>query len=249
MDFVKITNEYYSKWLGVMPECMYKNGVIFIKSQQRDQKQTGYSCVFDVYAYVTSDLIVISYSKRISVKIEEMKKKVVAGMTTKEVAKLIENTFNKKVNCNIKFCFKNSINKNNSTDTIKLTESDYAKYLQFFMTENPNANVDGWLKEYFNDICKSGFAIGIFEDGKLVSATDAPSMPYMEDKIQEVGINTLPEYRRKGYAKLVTLECIKSIIESGKCPLWSCNINNISSEKLAYSVGFRKLADVLTISI
>jgi predicted GNAT family acetyltransferase len=73
-------------------------------------------------------------------------------------------------------------------------------------------------------------------------------MPYMEDKVHEIGINTLPEYRGKGYAKAATFACIKACIEKGKCPIWSCGINNVASEKLAYSVGFRKLADVLTIS-
>lgn len=60
------------------------------------------------------------------------------------------------------------------------------------------------------------------------------------------------EYYSKWLGVMPELMCkngVISIIESGKCPLWSCNINNISSEKLAYSVGFRKLADVLTISI
>lgn len=249
MDFAKITNEYYSKWLGVTPELIYKNGVIFIESPERDRQQLGYSCVFDVYTYVASNLIIISYSKRVSVQIEEVRKKIVAGMATKEVTSIMKNIFNKEVKSSIKFCYENSLNKIHPTIAIKLIESDYPKYLQFFMTENPNANVDGWLEEYFNDICKSGLAFGIFEDDKLVSVTDAPAVPYMEDKIQEIGINTLSEYRRKGYAKLVTLGCIKSIIKNGKCPLWSCNTNNISSEKLAYSVGFRKLADVLTISI
>ena len=76
-----------------------------------------------------------------------------------------------------------------------------------------------------------------------------PDMPYMQDKVQEIGINTLSEYRCKGYAKSVTLSCIKAIIEKGKCPLWSCSTHNTASERLAYSVGFRKLADVLTLGI
>lgn len=250
MDFTKITNEYYSKWLGVTPETMYKNGVLFIESPEREKLQAGYPCAFDVYTYITSNQIIAYYSKRVSVKIDELKNKVIAGMTTKEVTNIIKTVFRTEVKSNIKFCYENSRNKTNSTKAVvNLKMSDYPKYLQFFMTENPNSNSVGWLEEYYNGICNRGFAFGVFEDGRLVSASDAPCMPYMEDQIQEIGINTLSEYRRKGYAEVVTLECIKSIIESGRCPLWSCNINNIYSERLAYNVGFKKLADVLTISI
>ena len=249
MNFAKITNEYYSKWLGVSPGMMTTKGVLFIESSERDNQQTGYPHIFDVYAYVKNNLIIISYSRRLADKIEEIKKKVNSSMTAKEVVNAIEESFNVHLERHIKFYYDKLPGYIGNTKVVKLCHNDYPEYLKFYKTQNPNSKADDWLEEYFYDICKSGLAFGSFQDNKLVSVTDAPDMPYIKNKVQEVGINTLSEYRGKGYAKAVTLECIKSIIEKGKCPQWSCAATNTSSEKLAYSVGFRKLADVITISI
>ena len=83
----------------------------------------------------------------------------------------------------------------------------------------------------------------------MVSCTDAPDMPYMEDKVQEIGINTLPQSRRKGYAADACKLCAEMIIQSGKCPIWSCDAGNTASTFLASKIGFDKLADILTLSV
>jgi len=249
VNFTKMTNEYYSKWLGVSPEIINTNGVIFIESSERDKCQAGYSYTFDVYTYITNNLIIVSYTKRLSDKIEKMKQEVHLGMTTEEVTNIMESVFNTNVKKHMKFCYNKPLSNIDTINTVKLFEADYPKYLEFFRTQNPNAKADGWLHKYFNCISRSGLAFGIFENNKLVSATDKPDMPYMANKVQEVGINTLPEYRGKGYSKSAILACIKAIIEEGKCPQWSCATNNTISEKLAYEVGYKKLADVLTIDL
>lgn len=69
-------------------------------------------------------------------------------------------------------------------------------------------------------------------------------MPYLPDFIQEIGINTLPDYRGPRYTQLAATACLQSILSSKKCPIWSCE----PSRRLTSSIGFKKLADVLTIS-
>jgi predicted GNAT family acetyltransferase len=86
-------------------------------------------------------------------------------------------------------------------------------------------------------------------DNLVVAATDAPFMPYMENEVQEIGINTLNEYRGKGYAKAVCIAAINSLLKQNICPLWSTMAGNIASERLAYSIGFKKYAEILTVSI
>ena len=36
---------------------------------------------------------------------------------------------------------------------------------------------------------------GLFVEDRLVSCTDAPGMPYMQEDVQEIGVNTLGPYR------------------------------------------------------
>lgn len=53
---------------------------------------------------------------------------------------------------------------------------------------------------------------------------------------KEIKINTLEEFSGEGYAKSVTVESIKFILDKGKYPQWSCSSGNIASEKLVYII-------------
>lgn len=249
MNFIKITEEYYAKWLGVPPEIMNSSGILYIESAERDKQQIGYSQVFDVYVYITENLVIVSYSKRLSAQIDKIKNLIHSGMIYSEITSILEEVFNSRVGSNIKFYYDKLTRNIDTTNVIKLSTVDFPRYLEFFLAQYPNANIDDWLEHYFSDITKSELSYGISLGNKLVSVTDAPSMPYMEDKVQEIGINTLLEYRGKGFAQSVSLAAIKSIIEKGMCPQWSCYISNTASEKLAYKIGFKKLANVLTVSV
>lgn len=249
MDYAYITNEYYSKWLGVSPETRNRNGVVFIASPERDKLQAGYSHMFKIYAFINPHQIILSYSTEVSDRINKMKNKIKLGMTVDEVAAIFKNSVNISVDYSVKFCFNEVPSDIDTSNVIQLNSGHYGQYLEFFKTQNKNTKTEGWLKEYFDDICRNGYAFGYVKNGKLVSASDAPYMPYLQDKVQEIGINTLAEYRQKGYAKSVALSCIKAILDKGKCPQWSCAAENTSSGILASRVGFRKLADVLTISV
>jgi predicted GNAT family acetyltransferase len=74
-------------------------------------------------------------------------------------------------------------------------------------------------------------------------------MPYMQEFVQEIGIHTLEEYRGKGYARAVCISLIHELLSKNICPLWSTGKDNIASDRLARSIGFEKLADVLSLTI
>ena len=120
-------------------------------------------------------------------------------------------------------------------------------FLDFFIKNNPNCNDYSWVGDYFLELVKKKYCHGIIVDGILASATDAPDMPYMSDCVQEIGINTLAEYRGKGYAQMTCISMINELVSSNICPIWSANIENNGSNKLAQKIGFVKYCDVLTI--
>jgi RimJ/RimL family protein N-acetyltransferase len=98
------------------------------------------------------------------------------------------------------------------------------------------------LRDYFSDCLSSGFSYGVEFDGKFVSVTDAPTMPYMADTVQEIGINTHPKFYGKGYASVACLAMIEALLSRGLCPMWSTTADNLSSQALAKRVGFEPLA-------
>ena len=105
------------------------------------------------------------------------------------------------------------------------------------------------MADYYYSVADRQYAYGIFRDHKLVSATDAPDIPYMSDLIVEPGINTLKGYRRRGYAKIAAGAMIEDLLDTGKIPIWSCGATNKASAALAQSLGYIKFADVLSLSI
>lgn len=121
--------------------------------------------------------------------------------------------------------------------------------LQIFKTQNPGCRDDSWLFAYFHDMVSNQMCCGIFDDAIVVSCTDAPSMLYLKNQIQEIGIQTLPEYRNRGHAAECCIKCVENIIKVGKCPCWSADFNNAASITRAFAVGFKKLADVFTITL
>ena len=249
MDFIEVTNRYYDKWLGAEVSLLKKKGVFFIESSEREEQQKGYQSPFKIYAYVKRDLVIISYNKKLKKEIEKLKPKVAIGLSVEELSCLIENEFNDSILREIKFYYDRVSNEVATKNVVKLSDINYESYLDFFKSQQLNASVDDWLKDYFQGLCARELAFGVFDGEKLVSVTDGPDMPYMEGQAQEIGINTLSQYRGQGFAKLVVMACIKSIIMNQKCPIWSCGFDNSASESLAYSVGFKKLADVLAISL
>jgi len=53
-----------------------------------------------------------------------------------------------------------------------------------------------------------------------------------------LGIETIPVFRRKGFAQLTCSALIDYCIENNYEPVWACKLENISSCKLAEKLGF-----------
>lgn len=244
--YTKITKEYYSKWLGIEPCDFNKTGITAVCSSEREVCQDGYSQPFSVYLFKTNRGIILSYSRQVQKQATDFLNQLNLEMSFTDVKICMDGCFNGQVSENIKFVF-DELSTTNDNKSKELTISDYQIYHDFFMKQNPNSKTDGWLQDYFDEMCSRNLCFGVIVNGELVCATDAPNMPYMTDKVQEIGINTLTEYHGKGYATMSAIACAKSLVSENICPLWSCAANNKASEKLAYNVGFTKLGDVLTI--
>jgi RimJ/RimL family protein N-acetyltransferase len=98
------------------------------------------------------------------------------------------------------------------------------------------------LRDYFSDCVSSGFSYGVEVGGRLVSVTDAPTMPYMAEAVQEIGINTHTGFYGKGYATAACSAMVNALLSKGLCPMWSTNLDNLASQALAKRIGFEPLA-------
>lgn len=242
VDCTKLTLEYYSRWLGIK-DIAAVNGAEFVYSKERNTVQSGYEKKFDLWIWRGSDNVIVSYGDSALPKIELMKDRIGINSTAEEISALSAELYGADTVRGIKFVWKKATAKSSIAQT--LSEKDYPAYERFFKLCNPNCKSTDWLEEYFLDMTADGACCGVMREGFLVSCTDLPSVPYMCDSVCEIGVNTLPNYRKMGYAADCCLLCAERIIEAGKCPLWSAEINNKVSLRLAESIGFEKLGEYI----
>lgn len=239
---------YYSKWLGQDGILNHDwKGIEYLYSQQRNTVQYGYSDRFDLYALCQKDRIVISYGDRAENQLEVLKSEIHKPMPAEEVRKIMEKSFRQKACDSIKFVFESP--REIPSAARVLTEKDYRDYEDFWLKCNPGCSDTGWLKEYFEEMAQENMCIGVYVDGRIVSCTDAPGMPYMEEQVQEIGINTLKDYRGKGYASMACARCIREMTDRHKVPMWSTSTDNTASRRLAGKTGFAEYAEVISMTL
>jgi len=86
-----------------------------------------------------------------------------------------------------------------------------------------------------------GTAFGVIADGKLVSLASVVPTPDATSKygLSWPGVETLPEYRRRGYAKAAVSGVTETLLARDIIPVYSCSVTNIASANTAQSVGYQ----------
>lgn len=98
-----------------------------------------------------------------------------------------------------------------------------------------------YLPEWSNALCEKRkhldmLGVGAYDGEKLVgfAACSADC-----DEMWQIGVDVLPEYRRKGIASALTSLLACEIVERGKVPFYCCAWSNIASARNAMKSGFR----------
>lgn len=241
------TLAYYSLWIGQENILLQnKKGIEFLYSEERNKTQQGYGVPFDIYIFKSPERTVISYGSNAKQYISTFADNLDENMTIDEIGNIAERIFRVKPVRNIKYVYSRQINLN--TSAVTLTASDFHKYKEFF-EKCHHVTAGDWLYDYFIGMAEKRLCCGFFLDNTLVSCTDAPDVPYMNDTVVEIGVNTLPDFYGKGFATECCKKCISNILKNNLCPIWSASSDNIASQALAEKVGFEKTADVITLTM
>lgn len=241
------TLAYYSLWIGQENILLQnKKGIEFLYSEERNKTQQGYGVPFDIYIFKSPERTVISYGSNAKQYISTFADNLDENMTIDEIGNIAERIFHVKPVRNIKYVYSRQINLN--TSAVTLTASDFHKYKEFF-EKCHHVTAGDWLYDYFIGMAEKRLCCGFYLDNTLVSCTDAPDMPYMNDKIAEIGVNTLPDFYGKGFATECCKKCISNILENDLCSIWSTSSDNLASQALAEKIGFEKVADVITLTL
>lgn len=246
MDFCRITERYYDKWLGVDGVFGCGTGVSFVYSTERNVEQYGYPRIFDVYALARSGRTVISYGYGAADRIDALRDELGGALGADALKRAVERVWGMKPAHSVKFVY--AYLPNAATTARPIAMGDMERYIKFWAAAHPGAQTD-WIREYYTEMVAEGTTFAAFQGDRIVSCADAPGMPYMADEVQEIGTATLPEFRRRGHALDACVAAARAHIARGKCPIWSAAWDNIASHRLAEKVGFGKYADAVMLSL
>lgn len=98
-----------------------------------------------------------------------------------------------------------------------------------------------YTSEWSNALCKSRkhldkLAVGAFDNGKLVGLAGCSADC---ETMYQIGVDVLPEYRRKGVASAITSRLAIETLKLGKVPFYCAAWSNIKSVRNAIKSGFR----------
>jgi len=83
-----------------------------------------------------------------------------------------------------------------------------------------------------------GIVYGVLTDGRVASYAFAHRSGVMEDSVVDIGVETAPAYRRRGYAKTAVSAAVEHITRTGGEARYGCRPDNLASIATARSVGF-----------
>lgn len=93
----------------------------------------------------------------------------------------------------------------------------------------------GSIDKYLSESKAIGYCI--VQDNKVVSLCYTS---FLSDEYNEIGIETLSEYRQKGYAEAAAYHTVKKLLSINETPYWDCTTTNIGSYKVAEKIGFTR---------
>lgn len=98
-----------------------------------------------------------------------------------------------------------------------------------------------YLPQWSNALCEKRkhldvLAVGAYDDGKLIGLAGCSADCEM---MYQIGVDVLPEYRRKGIASALTSQLTLEILALDKVPFYCAAWSNIKSVRNAIRSGFR----------
>lgn len=104
------------------------------------------------------------------------------------------------------------------------------------VTENNAEILQGKFEELIPDIAVEQPFVSLVEKNRAVSICRSVRIT---PEAHEAGLETLPDFRGKGYAKDITAEWARRVLAVGAIPLYSTDWENTASQAVARKLGLK----------
>lgn len=146
--YLEKTKRYYAEWLSVDPAILdEKNVEYFLYSQERESIPEGYNHSFDIYGYLSYQLKIISYGKKVEPHISHIQELIHSSNSLAELASSIMREFGAQFRHDFKYYFTKLPLNLDMSKAKQMTIQDYPAYYEFFKTMYPDSEMETWLED------------------------------------------------------------------------------------------------------
>jgi GNAT superfamily N-acetyltransferase len=244
-----IVDQYFSVYLGYPISQVREGQVISVSCKRRLKPGIGWGYTVTILVHISRQRAIISVRPDL---FEALKKVLAEGVTPTELYTL---EWRKKIGSligseeigtltHVLYCSPKYWRLFRVHGCRRLEDSDVESFVKLKLDLYPECDPECLARDIQRNI-KDGIAFGVFQEGKLISVSEAPDIGHMQDLIEEVGVDTHPKYRRRGYGKAVISAMTKAILDIGRIPIYRCDPQNEASVRLAKAIGYKKYADII----
>jgi hypothetical protein len=240
---------YFETYLGGSLSALRPGQILVCACERRKAKEEGWGLPFTIWAFVVRDRAIVS----VRPDLRDIVARITHGL--KGPRELLQQSFREAVGsaCDVPFrswdidilsCGADGVRLHPCPSCRQMQEDDVGAYLAFKKTVAPNCDAACCRRDILRNI-RDGIAYAVFDGPKLVSESSAPHIGFMQDQIEEPGIDTLEAYRRRGYGKSTLSHTTKAIFGLGRVPVYRLSKANVPSLRTATAVGYKRVAEAV----
>ena len=246
---------YFESWLDMPIDQIGKiEGVFVSSSEKRQEKPAGWLAYMPICALETEVSFIVSCIPEWHDDLQETLYCSTVSDTFSQLKEFVE----KRKNDALVESFHNIYglaNLNPQIDTssaVPLDYHHYGQYCEFMKKAYPSIysliEHEPAITKDYREMVEKKTHFCIIENDKIVSLTESENISNKPKGIISLGINTLKEYRRNGYASFACAAFVKQSLLNDLLPLWQCDFDNAASQALAEKIGFCHIGNVYSVS-
>lgn len=234
--------EYFSSYLGTDLTSANAGEIIVVGSPRRLQPENGWGYTVAAWLFRADDATVISAQPALVPAIQHALRERPTSVDA--IAEAIAPAL---AGMNMRRHFVYTANADNlhhinSPNVRRMTMQDVDAFIDMSRAMWPEIDVECETSDITRNI-DDGIAFGAFVNRRMVTRCYAPHIAHMQDRVEEIGVDTLEGYRNRGFAGAALAGCTRATLDVGRLPVYRVSVHNDVSIRLAERVGYQRVAE------
>jgi hypothetical protein len=239
--------EYFGKYLDI-DLTNSASSVALAVTHRRNAPERGWGYTIPVWIFKLGDRIVISTCEMQAACATNMVPQLCTitsqSLPISELLNLIHHHFPqlRRRHDFVYTCITASLRPFNSSAVRMLTAADIAAFISLSKILYPKIDIACETADITRNIT-DGIAFGAFAESMMVTRSYAPHIAHLQDSVEELGIDTLDQFRGRGYGKAALFETTRAVLDLHRVPIYRTAAGNLAAQRIAEAVGYSKFAD------